>query len=108
MVSRRSGYDLAPRHRIHLRSRGHRMNIKHVIAATFVLVCSLPLSVSADRESDARPKIQSRYDQFNKAYTKKDFKTVSEIFSPDCVMKLNSEGRSMKASRAIMFMKAVS
>jgi hypothetical protein len=72
------------------------------------LVFVLPVVVRADAVQDARQAIQSRYDQLDRAYMKKDFKTVTEVFTPKCMLRLNGEGRSMSASRVIKGMEALS
>ena len=75
-----------------------------LLALAFVL----PIAVRADPAQDARQAIQSRYDQFDRAYMKKNFKTLAEGFTPKCRMKLNGEGRSMSASGVIQGMEALS
>ena len=72
------------------------------------LVFILPGVVRADPVQETRRVIQSRYDQFDRAYMKKEFKAVAEIFAPKCMMKLNGEGRSMSARRVIKGMEALS
>ncbi|HLK55307.1 MAG TPA: nuclear transport factor 2 family protein, partial [Chthonomonadaceae bacterium] len=64
--------------------------------------------VGADAVQDAQRAIQSRYDQFDRAYMNKDFKSVAEVFTSDCVLKLQSEGRTMSAPRVIKGMEALS
>jgi hypothetical protein len=76
-----------------------------ILALILIGACG---ACQADGTKGARAEIQSRYDAFNRAYIKKDFKTVGETFSADCVMKLSGEGRSMKAARAVGGMQAVS
>ena len=66
------------------------------------------VAVLADAAQEARRSIQARYDQFDRSYMKKDFKGVSEVFTPECIFKLNGEGRSMAAIRVIKGMEAVS
>lgn len=72
-----------------------------------VLSAVLAAGAIAQGDSAARKAIQSRYDDYNRAYMKKDFKKVGEMFSSDCVFFLGGEGRSMKASRALKGMEAM-
>ncbi|MGI4791846.1 MAG: nuclear transport factor 2 family protein [Janthinobacterium lividum] len=67
-----------------------------------------PSHVYAQSQADVRQAIQARYDQFDRAYMKKDFPSVGKVFTPDCVMELQGEGRSMNAPRVIKGMRAVS
>jgi hypothetical protein len=78
------------------------------LSVLLALVFVLPVVVRADAVQDARRAIQSRYDQFDRAYMKKDFRTVAEVFTPKCMLKLSGEGRSMSASRVIQGMEALS
>src|SRR5690349_1141427 len=85
--------------------------MKTIRLAAALLVPALaviPCLVRANDEKDARQAIQARYNQFDSAYMKKDFKSVAEVFAPDCNMKLVGEGRPMKASRVVKGMVALS
>ena len=55
-----------------------------------------------------RTAIQARYDQFDRAYMRKDFKGVGSIFTAGCLLKLKGENRSMTAPRAVQGIQAVS
>jgi hypothetical protein len=85
--------------------------MKRFRVVLLLLVAVVALSqggVGADAGQDAKRAIQSRYDQFDRAYMRKDFKTVAQVFTPKCMMKLNGEGRSMSAARVIQGMEALS
>jgi uncharacterized protein (TIGR02246 family) len=84
----------------------NRVSFVPVLVALVLL--RLPAVVRADAPQDARRAIQARYDLFNRACMHKDFKTVGEVFTPDCLLTLVSEGRSMKASQMVAGMKALS
>lgn len=77
-------------------------------ALLLTLFLALPALVRADAAREARSAIQSQYDAFDRAYMKKDFKTVAGVFAPDCVFTLESEGRRMKVSRVLQGMEALS
>lgn len=83
------------------------MRIIRLFAALLALVAVAPLA-RADADKEARKGIQARYDQFDRAYMKKDFKSVGEVFAPDCVLKLSSENRTMQISRVFQGMQVVS
>ena len=79
------------------------------LAILLALICVyLPVLVRADAANATRQAIQSRYDRFDRAYMKKDFKSAAQVFTPECVLKLNSEGRTMTAVRVVQGMEAVS
>lgn len=82
-----------------------------VTLAIAVLTC-VPGGVhgqaSAKAPAGVRQAIQARYNQFDHAYMRKDFQSVGKVFTADCVLRLESENRTMSAPRVVLGMQAVS
>jgi hypothetical protein len=81
--------------------------IAFALSLAAIIAASAPLRAAPEQE--ARKAIQARYDEFNRAYMKKDFKAVADVFDPECMLKTKGEGsRSMKVERMLEDMQAVS
>jgi ketosteroid isomerase-like protein len=79
----------------------------HCVIFSALFICLWTQS-RAESEREAQKAIQARYNEFDRAYMRKDFAKVREVFTPDCVFHLGTEGRSMKAERALKGMEALS
>ena len=75
--------------------------------ACLTLVCA-PGAVRAASPAEVRVAIQAQYNQFDRAYARKDFKSVGKVFTTDCVLRLKDDNRSMSAPRVIQGMLSVS
>jgi hypothetical protein len=64
--------------------------------------------VRAGSDAAARRAIQGRYDQFDRAYVKKEFQRVEAVFAPSCRLTRVGDDHSMKATRLLQGMKALS
>ena len=91
-----------------LRTVPSTIPFKIACALALPALLSPPGPVCAQAPAGVRQAIQARYNQFDRAYMQKDFRSVGEVFTGGCLMKLQSENRSMKAPRVIQGMQAVS
>jgi ketosteroid isomerase-like protein len=76
------------------------------LCAVAILV-TLPIA-RAETEKDAHSAIQARYDEFNRAYMKKDFKAVAAVFDPECSVTFKNGKKSIKSAVLVQSMQAVS
>lgn len=89
----------------------NRLQKRHLFGWALLALASVAppvVVVRADTAPNAQRLLQARYDQFDRAYMKKDFTAIASFFAPDCTLTLAGEKRSMKAPRVVSGMKALS
>ena len=72
-------------------------------------IVAAPAVVRAQSEREVQTAIQARYDEYNRAYMKKDYKALAEVFDPAFTLKSKGEGSgSMKLAPMLQRMELVS
>ncbi len=74
-----------------------------------LVAIAAPTFAAAGTVREARRAIQARYEQFDRAYMKKDFVGVGDVFDPACTLQGTGETKvPMKAERLVRNMKVMS